>query len=359
MISAGCSRFERRKPAPRIDAVRVERELRAAVESAAEPQVWIKTSRPAGGPRSPSMTEVVLTPESFDRALGAVRDAAARQGLALRLHPRQSKNGRREVEARFSLGTQFVSRWNLREVERIYRAAIIIDDLGNDPGAAKRLLALPYPLTFSVLPDLEHSARTADEAHAHGREVMLHLPMEPQPGAPAPPGPGEIKVGMTRQEVERILAADLGSVPHVAGVNNHMGSRATADAALMAVVMKVLGRRRLFFVDSRTTAQSAALVAARRAGVPAFYRSVFLDDTETVDYTLGQLRLFRRDIEAQGAAIAIGHPHPTTLAALARFLPELEGDGIELVPASELVRLPEVARLSPPPARRRIEPDTH
>ena len=86
--------------------------------------------------------------------------------------------------------------------------------------------------------------------------------------------------------------------------------------------------------------------------MPAFYRSVFLDDTETVDYSLGQLRLFRRDIEEKGAAIAIGHPHPTTIAALKRFLPQLERDGIELVPASELVRLPQVARLAPPPARR-------
>jgi polysaccharide deacetylase 2 family uncharacterized protein YibQ len=359
MISTGCSRVERHKPAPGIDAAHFERELRAAVESAAQPEVWIKTSRPAGEPRSPSVTEVVLTPESFDRALRAARETAARHGFALRVQSRHSENGRREVEARFTLGGQVLSGWDFREVARIYRAAIIIDDLGNDPGAAKRLLALPYPLTFSVLPDLEHSARTADEAYAHGREVMLHLPMEAVPGAPAQPGPGEIKVGMTRQEVERILEADLGSVPHVAGVNNHMGSRATADAALMSAVMKVLARRRLFFVDSRTTAQSAALDTARRAGVPAFYRSVFLDDTETVDYTLGQLRLFRRDIESQGAAIAIGHPHATTIAALGRFLPQLERDGIELVPASELVRLPELARLSPPPARRRIAPDTH
>jgi polysaccharide deacetylase 2 family uncharacterized protein YibQ len=359
MISADCSRFESRKPAPVIDEARFDRELRAAVQSAAQPEVWIRSPRPGGDPRSPSVTDVVLTGESFDRGLRAARETAALQGLAVHAQSRHWKSGRREVEARFALGRHVVSRWNFREVERIYRAAVIMDDLGNDPGAAKMLLALPYPLTFSVLPDLPHSVRTADEAHAHGREVMLHLPMEPEPGAPARPGPGEIKVGMTRAEVERMLEADLDSVPHAAGINNHMGSRATADAALMAAVMRVVARRRLFFVDSRTTAQSTALHAARRAGVPSFYRSVFLDDTETVDYTLGQLRLFRRDIEAQGAAIAIGHPHPSTIAALKRFLPELERDGIELVPASELVRLPETARLSPPAAHRQIEPDTH
>jgi len=153
-------------------------------------------------------------------------------------------------------------------------------------------------------------------------------------------------VGMRAPEVARIVESDLESVPNAAGVNNHMGSRATSDPALMAEVMKELSARKLYFIDSRTAPSTVALDAARRAGIPAFYRSVFLDDTETVDYTLAQLRGFRDLVERQGAALAIGHPHPTTIAALATFLPEFDRDDIELVPASQLVRLPEVARLS-------------
>lgn len=350
LAGGGCSWFKRGKPAPKIDSDRIERELRSAVEAAGHPEVWIKPA-PAGAAKSPAAaTEVVATPESFDRALGAAKAVAWRERLEAGLQPRRRNNGGREVEVRFTFKKRLVALWNFREVPQILRAAIIIDDLGQDGGAAKRLLELPFPLTFSVLPGLEHSARTAEEAFAQSREVMLHLPMEPEPGAPALPGPGEIKLGMTDEEVARIVAGDLASVPHARGVNNHMGSRATANPALMAAVMKVLAERRLFFVDSRTTAQSSALRVARRMGVPAFYRSVFLDDTETVDYSLGQLRQFRRAVEEKGAAIAIGHPHPTTLAALAQFLPQLEPDGIELVPVSELVNLPEVAKLSPPPA---------
>jgi polysaccharide deacetylase 2 family uncharacterized protein YibQ len=199
-----------------------------------------------------------------------------------------------------------------------------------------------------VLPHLVHSAATAEEAHRAGHEVMLHLPMEPD--SSAKPGPGEIRLGMRPADVARTIAEDLSSVPHAAGANNHMGSRATTDARLMTAVIQVLAERRLFFVDSRTTPASIALDVARREGLPTFYRSVFLDDTETVPYTLGQLREFRRIIEERGAAIAIGHPYPSTLTALARFLPELERDDIQLLPASQLVSLPEVARLSPPPA---------
>jgi polysaccharide deacetylase 2 family uncharacterized protein YibQ len=322
--------------------------LHTAVEDSGGTDVWIK---PPASRKTKVATEVLATRESFDRALEAMKGVASRENLQANANFRKGVNGAREAEVRIVQGNRLIARWGIREVARLRRAAIIIDDLGADEHAAERLLALPYSLTFSVLPDLPHSAATAEEAYRGGRQVMLHLPMEPEPGAAASPGPGVIKIGMTSQEVARLVNADLSSVPHVQGVNNHMGSRATADPRLMAAVMKVLAERRMFFVDSRTTAATTALDAARHAGIPAFYRSVFLDDTETVDYSLGQLREFRRVVEERGIAIAIGHPHPTTISALAQFLPQLELDDIELVPASELVRLPETARLSPPPAR--------
>jgi hypothetical protein len=172
--------------------------------------------------------------------------------------------------------------------------------------------------------------------------------MEPEPSAHASPGEGAILVGMTAAEVQKVVQNDLAAVPFVAGVNNHMGSRATKDAALMAEVMKILADHRLYFIDSRTTAATTALEAARSQRLPAFYRSVFLDDTETVAYTMGKLREFRHRVEQDGVALAIGHPHATTIAALATFLPELERADIELVAPSQIVRLPELAHLRPP-----------
>jgi polysaccharide deacetylase 2 family uncharacterized protein YibQ len=153
---------------------------------------------------------------------------------------------------------------------------------------------------------------------------------------------------MNAAQVQSVVQNDLASVPFVAGVNNHMGSRATQDAALMADVMKTLADHGLYFIDSRTTGASKALEVAERQRLPAFYRAVFLDDTETVAYTLGQLREFRHKVEEEGVALAIGHPHASTIAALAKFLPELERADIELVTPSQIVRLPELAHLHPP-----------
>jgi polysaccharide deacetylase 2 family uncharacterized protein YibQ len=333
------SEFERRAIAGRF---------RETIERVGGTQVWVKASPYAAFPpaRIDSPAEVLVVPVIFDAVLTAVKRRAEGEDLRVSIKITQTKERWHVVDIQLARGREPAGRWRLREVGQLRRAAVIIDDLGHDLEAARKLLSLPYPITFSVLPHLSHSAVTAEEAHRAGREVMLHLPMEPD--SSAQPGKGEIRIGMRASEVERIIAADLASVPYAVGVNNHMGSRATTQVALMGEVMAVLAERRLYFVDSRTTAASIAFDAARRKGLPCFYRSIFLDDTETVTYTARQLREFRRAIEGQGAALAIGHPYPTTLTALARFLPELEEANIQLVPTSQLLQLPEVPRLTPP-----------
>jgi polysaccharide deacetylase 2 family uncharacterized protein YibQ len=219
---------------------------------------------------------------------------------------------------------------------RAPRLAIIIDDLGNDPAEAKAVVALPFPLTASVLPHLDYSAQTADEAWRRGDQVILHLPMQPV-GDVVKPEAIELRPGMSERQVQSALAGMLATVPHAIGVNNHEGSLATADPRLMSELMPELRSRGLFFIDSRTTAATVAYDAAERAGVRAASRKVFLDDTPTRDAVLAQLELAAHDAEHDGSAIAIGHPHLATLAALSAGIPRLEQRGIHVVFASDLV----------------------
>ena len=216
------------------------------------------------------------------------------------------------------------------------RLAIILDDLGYDRSAADTLLALPFPLTVSVLPYHALSAEVAEEAFRRGDQVLLHLPMESLADG-AKPEEVELRVGMTAAQVEATLAGMLDSVPHAVGVNNHQGSRATADPALMDALMPALRERGLFFIDSRTTASTVAYDTAERLRVPAASRKVFLDDTPTREAVLTQLELASRDALRDGSAIAIGHPHAATIAALTEGMPQLEARGIRLVFASEVV----------------------
>jgi polysaccharide deacetylase 2 family uncharacterized protein YibQ len=222
------------------------------------------------------------------------------------------------------------------------RLAIILDDMGHDRAAAESLLALPFPLTISVLPHLPLSAEVAEEAYRRGDQILLHLPMEPEAGGGGLEGVTqeeiELRVGMNPDQVNSTLDGMLETVPHAAGVNNHQGSRATADLPLMQALMPALRGRNLFFIDSRTTAATVAFDAAERAGVPAASRKVFLDDTPTKEAVLAQLALAARDASRDGSAIAIGHPHPATIAALAQEVPELEARGLRFVFASDLVR---------------------
>ena len=332
------------------DRRQIASRLKEVIEGAGGSQTWVKGagSRIFATVSARSPFEVLVEETAFDAVMSAIQKESKRQGLEIQSKARWSPDRRRSIEVRILRRREEACRWRLREVRQLRRAAIVIDDLGQDVETARQFSELSHPLTFSILPLLPHSIEIAKNAQQVGREVMLHLPMEPEPGSPVAAGAGAIKVGMSSEDVARTVREDLASVPHAVGVNNHMGSRATTDPRLMAAVMEVLNRRHLYFVDSRTTAESVALDVARRFEVPAFFRSVFLDDTKTTAYSLGQLRELRRLAEQRGAALAIGHPYPTTLAALAEFLPDLEKDDIELVPVSQLVHLPEIARLSPP-----------
>jgi polysaccharide deacetylase 2 family uncharacterized protein YibQ len=214
--------------------------------------------------------------------------------------------------------------------------AVILDDLGYDRAADDSLLALPFPLTVSVIPHLPLSSEVAEEAYRRGDQVLLHLPMESE-SRDVKQESVELRVGMSSQQVESVLAGMLETVPHATGVNNHEGSRATADSALMQELMPALRERGLFFIDSRTTTSTVAYEVAERSGVPAASRKVFLDDNPVKEAIEAQLNLAARDAVRDGSAIAIGHPHPATIAALAEMLPQLQTRGVRLVFASDVV----------------------
>jgi polysaccharide deacetylase 2 family uncharacterized protein YibQ len=214
--------------------------------------------------------------------------------------------------------------------------AIIIDDMGYDRALADAVIALPFPLTVSVLPHLPISSEVAEEAHSRGDEVLLHLPMESEVES-AKPEDIELRVGMSAGKVSSTVTGMLETVPHVVGVNNHQGSRATSDPLLMEALMEVLRSRGLFFIDSRTDAKTVAFDTAKRDGVRAASRKVFLDDTATRQAIIGQLELAGRDATRDGFTIAIGHPRAATIAALAEEVPRLEARGVRLVFASDTV----------------------
>jgi len=210
------------------------------------------------------------------------------------------------------------------------KLALIIDDCGQWVDIERGYIALPIPLTLSVLPYVHAARQIAQEAHDAGKGVMLHLPMEPQ--SEIYPGPGEVKTAMTDAQVIAQVQADLAQVPLAQGVNNHEGSKASADARVMHDVMEVLARHgHLFFIDSRTSAASVGEQQAAAAGIPTASRDVFLDNRENVAYTEAQLREAAGIARRTGSAIAIGHPRATTLAAVRAMIPQLQAAGIRFV----------------------------
>ena len=217
------------------------------------------------------------------------------------------------------------------------KIAIIIDDLGNQRRPGLQAVQLPGPVALAFLPATPFARELAVEAHARGKEVLLHLPMQPA-RIGTRPGPGGLSLDHTRGQLVEILSQGLDALPHVTGVNNHMGSLLTRHPGHMTWIMEELAARPdLFFIDSYTTHLSVALQVAREQNVPAMKRDVFLDRVVTDAAMARELIRLKNLARERGFAIGIGHPHRETLAFLARELAVLEKTGFELVPLRTLL----------------------
>jgi len=214
---------------------------------------------------------------------------------------------------------------------------VIFDDAGGSLQDLADIMAIGRPVTVAVLPGLRYSKEVALRARAGSVEVLMHLPLEAD-NSGRRLGPGGISTDMTDEEIAAIVVADLAAVPGASGVNNHMGSRATADARVMRSVLGVVKDHGLIFVDSMTSGRSVAASLADEMGIPMARRHVFLDNENEPQAIRAQLRSLISIARRRGSAVGIGHATRLTPKVLAQMLPEFDRLGIELVPVSALVR---------------------
>lgn len=223
------------------------------------------------------------------------------------------------------------------------QVAIIIDDLGNDLKGTKEIFAMKAPLTVAIMPLLPSSKEDALRAKKAGFEVLLHLPMESKLGKRTGLGLGAITTDMSTEEIMRQVRLDLASVPYAVGVNNHMGSKASADKRVVQAVLAVLKEKHLFMVDSRTTIHSKIQEIAKKMGVPYTKRNVFLDNVNIRFKIEKQLHKLLVKGQETGNGVAIGHvgiQGLNTAGAIKSMLPEFKQAGIKIVPISRLVHAP-------------------
>lgn len=228
------------------------------------------------------------------------------------------------------------------EAERRGRPiAVIIDDIGYDLRMVEELVRIGAPLAFAILPHTPHAVEAARLLHGAGKEILLHMPMEPRSYPAENPGAGALFVHMNDQEIRRRIEAGIAAVPYISGVNNHMGSRFMEDEARLFVVMQELAKRGLFFVDTRTTPDSRGRAAAARAGVRFLQRTVFIDHPPGYATALANLtRPPRQVLEKRRPSLLIGHPIPGTLRALKEASQLWQNEGVRIFPVSACFNAP-------------------
>lgn len=217
------------------------------------------------------------------------------------------------------------------------KLAIVLDDFGYNYDPIDALAAIDRPLTFAVLPYHPYSQLAATKALAAKHQVMLHLPMEPM-STTEQQEKTSITTGMSDSEIQQTVVNAVQNIPGLIGVNNHQGSKATADKRVMRNVLSALKSRNLFFIDSRTNGQSVAAQTAREMNIPTSENELFLDNNNDVEAIKQQLRTAGNIAVRDGTALVIGHARPNTAIALKEMIPELEADGVRLIFASDLVK---------------------
>jgi polysaccharide deacetylase 2 family uncharacterized protein YibQ len=219
--------------------------------------------------------------------------------------------------------------------------AVIIDDIGFDLRLVEELGRIRAPIAFAVLPHAPHATEVARLLHGAGKEILLHLPMEPRSYPAENPGAGALFTNMDAGEIRRRIEANLTAVPYASGVNNHMGSLFMENKAGLSIVMEELAKRGLFFVDSRTTPHSLGREAAAKAGVRFAERALFIDHDRGYAAAIANLTQPRRLEWKKGKPLLlIGHPHDETIEALREAQSHWHDEEVQVIPVSVFVSMP-------------------
>ncbi|MCB9757708.1 MAG: divergent polysaccharide deacetylase family protein [Candidatus Omnitrophica bacterium] len=214
---------------------------------------------------------------------------------------------------------------------------LIIDDSGYNSRDCSSLAAIDVPVTISILPQLAHSREIAECAHAQGKEVMLHLPLEPHVFREEYPANYFIRTAMTSTKIINRFTEALKSVPHVVGVNNHEGSKATEDSRVMYILFKEFIKKKVFFVDSRVTSKSICKNLADKLNLPFASRDVFLDNINKREEIEKQFEELAKKSTDHGVAVAIGHARPLSWVVMTEQIKKLTAQGYEFITVQQLI----------------------
>ncbi|MGC7590482.1 divergent polysaccharide deacetylase family protein [Bisgaard Taxon 46] len=224
------------------------------------------------------------------------------------------------------------------------KLAIVIDDIGYHQKEDAQIYAMPTEISVAIIPSAPHARQRNEQAKQQGRDVLIHMPM--QPLGQQKIETGGLKLGLSQDEVNDRVKTAKRIVSHAIGMNNHMGSAATSDSALMTKLMKSLREQHLFFLDSRTIGRSVASKIAKEYGVKSLDRHIFLDDSDLYADVQRQFQNAVHYAQKHGTAIVIGHPRKNTVAVLQAGLKNLPKD-VQLVGMGSLWRNEKVVPVKP------------
>lgn len=234
-----------------------------------------------------------------------------------------------------------------KKVQQKTQLAIIVDDFGmHNDELVDKFCSLDKNITFAILPDQKFSVHIMQKAAETGHETLIHVPMEPVSYPKNNPGTNAIFVHHSEKEIRRRMEKFIRQLPLCIGANNHMGSLATTDEAVMKVILSVIKDNDLIFIDSRTSTSSIAFDLAKQMIIPTFESSLFLDTPDITDQVMNKkISQLIEMAKYRDKILVITHcATEERFRFLQKFIRKIESQNFELIPVSRLVssNLPEI-----------------
>ena len=189
------------------------------------------------------------------------------------------------------------------------KMVLIIDDVSFAKHVSM-IKQVDLPITPSFLPPTKRHPFSPKLAQ-NFNDYMVHLPLEALNNHAI-----EENTLDTHDTIHKIMDTVMRVkvlFPKVKYINNHTGSKFTADAGAMSKLFRALDEHDIKFLDSKTTAQSQA---SKVAGYKILQRNIFLDHIDEEHYIKNQLKKAIRLAKKEGLAIVIGHPRKATMKVI-------------------------------------------
>lgn len=215
------------------------------------------------------------------------------------------------------------------------KISIIVTNLGLNRRSTELALTLPKECALGFLPYTKSLKPLLNRAQANGHEIYLYLPLQTS-ASHDNPGRYALMNNLAQEENALRLNVILNSHARYEGVYSSYKEVFTDNTNAAETLFDHLGDRNLIFIFGKGQRPKATKYGKSRNNI--LPTNVILDEEADTESISVQLNKLIKVAEEEGIALGYAQGFTLTIEMIRKWVPSLRQKGIELIPASELLK---------------------